>query len=329
MSKLKISLSCCDYDRTRAIFEGRVGIEGCEVNAQAMAPEESFHRAFKFQEFDVAELSMSTFMSLTADGKSDFIGIPAFLSRMFRHSSLYIRTDRGINQPADLKGRVIGVPEYQMTAALWVRGMLSDDFGVAPADISWRCGGLFEPGGGLRAKVTLPADVEVLRISDDQTLSGLLDEGAIDGLLSAREPSCFPANPDVARLFPDYRPVEEDYYRRTGMFPIMHLVGIRRSLVEANPWLPVNVFVAFIEAKRICYRNLEKIGHLFTTLPWPVEDLARARELMGEDHWPYGVAENKTEIEAMLRYAHDQGLTARQLTPQDLFAPSVFDLVKI
>lgn len=329
MAKLKISLACCDYDRTRAIFEGRVGIEGCEVNAQAMAPEESFHRSFKFQEFDVAELSMSTFMSITSRGDSQFVGIPAFLSRMFRHSSIYIRTDRGIAKPEDLKGRIIGLPEYQMTAALWVRGMLLDDYGVRPADISWRCGGLFEPGGGLRAKVQLPGDVEVLRISDTETLSQLLDEGAIDGLISAREPSCFGNNADVGRLFPDYRPVEEDYYRRTGMFPIMHMVGIRRSLVEANPWLPVNVYTAFLEAKRICYRNLEKIGHLFTTLPWPVEELARARDLMGEDHWPYGVDENRKEIEAMLRYAFDQGLTARQLTPEDLFAASVFDLVKI
>ena len=329
MSRLTLSLSCVDYDRTRAIFEGKVRVAGCDIVPTAMSPEEAFHRAFKFQEFDISELSMSSYMNQVAKDGSPYVGIPAFLSRMFRHSSIYIRTDSGIDKPEDLKGKVVGVPEYQMTAALWVRGMLQDEYGVQPADMNWRDGGLEEGGKTPNVKLKLPEGVHLETIPTDRTLSEMLDTGEIDALISARAPSCFGRNRDVTRLFQDYRAAEEAYYKKTGLFPIMHIVGIRKSLVEQHPWLPVNILNAFIEAKQICYTNLAKVGHLFTTLPWPVDEFEAAKKLMGEDYWPYGVHKNAAVIEAMSRYSFEQGLTARNLTAEDLFAPSTFELAKV
>lgn len=329
MTKLTVSLAGCDYDRTRALFDGRVGIQGCETIAVAMSPEEAFHRAFRFQEFDITELSLSNYMNVTARAISHYAAIPVFPSRLFRHSSIYVRGDRGIERPEDLKGKVIGVPEYQMTAAVWIRGILQDEYGLRPSDMRWRNGGLEQPGREQKVKLELPENVELQAIPRTETLSQHLDEGKIDALISALAPSCFGRNPQVRRLFRDYRAAEEDYYRRTRIFPIMHVVGIRKSLLEKHPWLAVNTYVAFMEAKRLCYRDLEKIGHLFTTLPWPVAELEHARSLMGADFWSYGVKENHREIEAITRYAFEQGLNAHRLTAEDLFVPSTFDLAKV
>jgi 4,5-dihydroxyphthalate decarboxylase len=329
MGKLTISLACCDYDRTRAIFDGRVGIEGCETVTVAMSPEEAFHRAFKYQEFDVTELSMSSYMNVQSREGSPYVAVPAFLSRLFRHSSIYIRKDRGIEKPEDLKGKTVGVPEYQMTAALWVRGILQDEYGVAPSDISWRNGGLEEGGREERSPLHLPPEIELVSLPKDQTLAGQLDAGKLDAVISARAPSCYHTNDKVDRLFPNYKQDEEEYFRKTGMFPIMHMVGIRRSLVEKHPWLPVNVYVAFLKAKKLCYEELAEVGHLFTTMPWPVFEFQRVRELMGEDYWRYGIDENAKEIEAMTRYSFEQGLSARKLTAEDIFAHSTFDLGKL
>jgi 4,5-dihydroxyphthalate decarboxylase len=329
MGKLTISLACCDYDRTRAVFDGRVPVEGCEVVAVAMSPEEAFHRAFKYQEFDVTELSMSSYMNVQSRGDSPYVGIPVFLSRLFRHSSIYVRKDSGIEKPEDLKGKMVGVPEYQMTAALWVRGILQDEYGVMPADIHWRNGGLEEGGREERAPLSLPDEIDLQSISKDETLAEHLNDGRLDALISARAPSCFQTNDDVVRLFPDYKTAEQAYFTKTGMFPIMHLVGIRRSIVEKHPWLPVNVYNAFLKAKQICYAEMEEVGHLNQTMPWPVYELEQVRKLMGPDHWRYGVHENAREIEAMLRYSFEQHLSVRQLEASDIFAESTFELTKL
>jgi 4,5-dihydroxyphthalate decarboxylase len=276
MAKLTVSLAGVDYDRTRALFDGTVPIAGCETVACAMSPEEAFHRAFRYQEFDITELSLSNTMALIARGASPYVAIPVFPSRLFRHSSIYIRTDRGIDRPEDLRGKIVGVPEYAMTAAVWIRGILQDQYGVAAAEVKWRSGGLEEPGREARVRLELPAEIELQPIPAGATLSGELDSGRIDALISALAPSCLGRNPSVRRLFPDYRGVEEAYFAETRMFPIMHIVGIRRSLVERHPWLPVNVYAAYAKAKELCYEQLATIGHLFTTLPWPVEEFARA-----------------------------------------------------
>ncbi|MBC7781212.1 MAG: ABC transporter substrate-binding protein, partial [Proteobacteria bacterium] len=261
MARVSLSLACCDYDRTQALFHGTVAIEGCDVVPVALHPEQAFHRAFKYQEFDVTELSMSGYMAQVSRGGSPYVGIPVFPSRAFRHSAIYVRTDRGITAPGHLKGRLVGAPNYQMTAAVWVRGILQDEFGVRPADLRWRIGGQEEPGRTEMVPVALPEDVEVASIGPQQTLSRMLDDGALDAMISAKAPSCFERNPHVARLFPAYREVEAAYYEKTRLFPIMHLVGVRRTLVEKHPWLPVSVFNAFVEAKARCYRNQAEIGH--------------------------------------------------------------------
>lgn len=330
MARLSISLACCAYDRTQAIFDGRAPIEGCDVYATAMHPEEAFHRAFKYQEFDVTELSLSSYMMVSSRGDSPYIGIPAFVSRLFRHSSIYIRTDRGIATPADLKGRLVGVPEYQMTAALWVRGILEDEYGVRPADICWRNGGLEDAGREERAPLRLPGEIELESIPTDQTLAQWLADGRLDALITARAPSCFLGGaPEIGRLFPDYPAVERAYFDNTGLFPIMHLIGIRRSLYERHPWLAVNVYNAFVEAKRLCAEELGQIGHLQATLPWPVAAYEEARRVMGDDFWAYGVEPNAKVIEAITRYSFDQGLSERRLAAEDLFAPSTFEISKV
>ncbi len=230
-----------------------------------MSPEEAFHRAFRYQEFDITELSLSNTMASVAKGTNAYVGIPVFPSRLFRHSSIYVRGDRGIERPEDLRGKVIGVPDYSMTAAVWIRGILQDEYGVRAADVKWRSGGLEQPGREARVALELPAEIELKAIPAGETLSQHLDNGRIDGLISALAPPCLGRNPAVRRLFPDYRAVEEAYFERTRMFPIMHVVGIRRSLLEKHPWLAVNTYVAYLKAKEICYRQLETIGHLFTT----------------------------------------------------------------
>jgi 4,5-dihydroxyphthalate decarboxylase len=328
MSKLTVSLAGVDYDRTRALFDGSVRIEGCETIPVAMSPEEAFHRAFRFQEFDITELSLSSYMNGLDRGVSDYQAIPVFPSRLFRHSSIYVRNDIGIARPADLAGRLVGVPEYQMTAAVWIRGILQDQYGVRPADMRWRTGGLEQPGREEKSRLEIPG-LDLQPIDRSETLSHLLETGEIEALISALAPSCFGRSSNIVRLFPNYREVEEDYFRATGIFPIMHVVGIRRRLLEAHPWLAVNTYAAYLRAKDLCMRNMEKIGHLFTTLPWPVEELQRARALMGHDFWSYGAAENRVALEAVTRYAFEQGLTSRRFAVDELFAPSTLNLAKV
>jgi 4,5-dihydroxyphthalate decarboxylase len=330
MSRLSISLSVCAYDRTAALFDGRVGIEGCDVNAVALEPEESFHRAYKSREFDVTELSLSSHTMTTARGEAHYVGIPAFVSRLFRHSSIYVRTDRGIRVPQDLKGKTIGLPEYQMTANVWVRGILQDEYGVHPRDIKWRSGGLEDPGREERAPIKLPADVELKQIPRDRTLSDMLEKGEIDGLLSARAPSCFLRGaPNVDRLFPNYPQTEEGYFKKTGIFPIMHLIGVRRSLAEAHPWLPVSILKAFMKAKDLCSHELGQIGHLHASLPWGVYEYERLCRVMGPDYWSYGMQANRKTLETLARYSYEQGLSVRLLPVEEMFFHSTHELTKI
>ena len=327
---LPLSLSVCNYDRTAALFDGRVTIEGCDVAAVALEPEESFHRAFKYQEFDVTEVSMSSYLMTTARGDAHYVAVPAFVSRLFRHSGIYIRTDRGIKRPEDLKGKTIGLPEYQMTANVWIRGTLQDEHGVKPADIKWRNGGLEDPGREERSKINLPSEIELKSIPKDRTLSDMLAKGEIDGLLSARAPSCFLSGaPDVARLFPNYPEAEEAYFRKTRLFPIMHAIGIRKSLVERHPWLAVSVYKAFLKAKALCMHELGQIGHLAVSQPWSVYEHERLQTIMGEDYWSYGAHENKHALETLMRYSFEQGLSVRKIPVDEMFAKSTYELTKV
>lgn len=328
--KVRLTVACGDYDRVAAIKDGRVEVEGCEVVFLPMEPEEVFFRAFRYQEFDACELSFSSFMIVTSRGTSPFVGIPAFVSRVFRHSGFYIRTDRGIEAPADLRGKTVGVPEYQMTAPVWMRGILEDEYGVKPADIHWRSGGQEEPGRDERTPLTLTNGVDLQPIPEDRTLVEMFEAGALDALMTARAPSSFVRGaPGIARLFPDYRRVERAYYEKTRMFPIMHLMGVRKELAERYPWLPGSLYKALLEAKNLALDAVREIAALNVTLPWVEAEALETRALMGADYWRYGVGECAHEIEALARYSYDQGLSERRLTAEDLFAPSTFEISKI
>lgn len=225
-----LTLACGNYDRTRAIMDGRVRIEGCEINYISLEPEEVFFRAARYQDFDVAELSFNSYILQTSRNESHYIGIPAFVSRCFRHSMIYVRTDRGIREPADLKGKLVGVPEYQLTALVWIRGILEEEYGVKPSDIHWRSGGQEQPGRKERAAIKLSKEIDLQPIPLDETLASMLLAGKLDAVMTARAPSCFlNGSPNIDRMFPNHREVEKAYYKKTGLYPIMHLVGIQEN----------------------------------------------------------------------------------------------------
>jgi 4,5-dihydroxyphthalate decarboxylase len=318
MKPLRISLACTVTDRTRPILEGRVPIEGCEPQPVTGEPEDIFARALRHEEFDVTELSLSSYLMVVGRRTSPYVAVPAFPSRAFRHSAVYVRTDRGIARPEDLAGATVGVPEFQQTAALWVRGILADRHGVPPSSIKWRSGGLERPGGEERIPVEVHDGIDLRPIDASSTLSGLLVDGGLDALVSPRPPSCFEAgHPEVRRLWPDHREEERRFYRDTGLFPIMHVVAVRRTLADRHPWLARNVFHAFCEAKREAIRDLEQTNFLRVTLPWIELDTVRA--LMGDDYWPYGLAANRPELESAIRWSVEEGLSPRSLDPSELF----------
>lgn len=328
--RLTLSMACCAYDRTHALFDGRARVDGVNLISTPLEPEEAFHRAFQSQEFDISELSMSSFTMLTSRGDSPYVGIPAFVSRLFRHSGIYIRTDRGIDHPSKLSGLTIGLPEYQITACVWIRGILADEYGVQTENVRWRQGGLEDPGREERARIDLPPNIDLKPIPSDRSLSDMLERGEIDALISARAPSCYLRGaPNVDRMFPDFKTTEKDYFSRTGIFPIMHLIGIRRSIYERHPWVAVNLLKAFMESKTHAMYELGQIGHLFSTLPWSVAEFQDTVKLMGTDFWPYGVPDNKSVLEKFLGYHHKQGLSKRLVSVDELFAPSTYNLSRI
>ena len=320
MSRLPISIATWDYDRVRALVDGRVRVEGCDVNYLTMPVEECFERAFVHGEFDVAEIGFSPYLIALSRGVTPYVAIPAFLSRMFRHSAVYIRTDRGIDGPADLRGKRIGVPEYQMSAVMWFRGFLHDAHGIAAKDINWVQAGLENPGRRDKFPLNLPDDFPLVSLNEE-TLTAMLSDGRLDAVISARRPSCFVhGHPKVRRLFPDYRTVEREYYQGTGLFPIMHAVGIRRDLIDKHRWLAASVYKAFLQAKRLADAEFAETTALKIGLPWVNAELEATRQVMGEDFWPYGVAENHKTLSTMARYSYEQGLAVRMLKVDEMFA---------
>ncbi len=330
MVDVPITIACGNYDRTRAIRDGTVPVEGCAVTFLPLYPEEIFHRVFKFQEFDVAEISFSSYIRTVAAGTADYVGLPAFVSRIFRHSGIYIRANAGIKKPEDLRGKRIGVPEYQITAVVWMRGMMQHEYGVAPSEIHWRSGGQEQAGRHERTPLKPIAGVDIQPIGDDKTLIGMLRDGELDALFTARAPSSFiNGEPHIARLFPNTRAAEQAYYKKTGLFPIMHLVGIRKTLAEKYPWLATSVYKAFCEAKARAVIDLRDVNALMVTLPWLEAETNETMALMGEDFWKYGIAENLPEIEALTQYIHEQGLADRKVKVEELFHPSTFEISKV
>jgi len=330
MVDVPVTIACGNYDRTRAIRDGTVKVEGCAVTYLPLYPEEIFHRAFKFQEFDISELSFSSYIRTVAAGTSAYIGIPAFVSRIFRHSGVYIRKGAGIEKPQDLRGKRIGVPEYQITAVVWMRGLLQHEYGVAPAEIHWRSGGQEQPGRHERTPLKAIPGLDLQPIGDDRTLVGMLKAGELDALFTARAPSSFlNGEPHIARLFSNTRAAEQAYYKKTRLFPIMHLVGIRKTLAEKYPWLATGVYKAFCEAKARAMIDLRDVNALMVTLPWLEAETHETSAIMGEDFWKYGISDNLPEIEALTQYIHEQGLADRKVRVEELFHPSTFEISKV
>ena len=326
MNRLRLTLACWDYDRTRALADGSVQPDGVELVYLMQPVEETFFRMLRYREFDCSEMSLSSYVASLNAEEPPFMAIPAFPSRFFRHSCIFVSAKSGIRKPEDLKGRRVGVPEYQMTAPVWIRGILSDDYGVKVTDVEHFSGGEEEPGRDEKIKLNLPASIRVRPIGPAQTLSRMLAEGELDALVTARTPSTFRTQPDkVQRLFPSYVEQEKAYYRRTGIFPIMHTVVLKEELAREHPWLPRALFDAFTEAKRVAYRRLADTAVLPYVLPWLVAEVEETRALMGDDPFPYGVRRTRKTVETLAEYSFRQGLAPRRLAVEDLFWESVLD----
>jgi 4,5-dihydroxyphthalate decarboxylase len=329
MANLNLSVAIGDYDRNRPLIAGAVRIDGVDPVFMTLSPEEIFFRAFRSVDFDICELSLSSYTLKSALGECPYVGIPAFVSKAFRHTSIYVRTDR-IKEPVDLKGRKVGLPEYQLTANVWARALLEDDFGVKPADIHWIRGGIEEPGRPEKIAVKLPDGVRLDNAPEGTTISGLLATGEIDAFIAPRPPSFIErGHPDVGWLFRDPVAAAREWYQRTRMFPIMHLIGIRRTLADQHPWLPVAVFKAFEQSKTAALTALADTSATKVTMPFVEETLKSVRELMGHDFWSYGVAPNRHTLEYFLRRHHGEGLSPRLMMVEELFHPSVYETFKV
>lgn len=329
-TKLKLSIATGNYDRTRPMVDGDVQIDGVDPIFMLLSPEEMFFRCFRDKAFDVSELSLSSFAIKSAAGNNPYIGVPVFPSRAFRHTAIFIRTDRGIERPQDLRGRRIGTPEYQLTACVWARAILEDEYGVAPSDVTWVRGGLEQVGRAEKIAVQLPSNIKIEQAPADRTLTHMLKDGDIDAIVAPRAPSCFEQHdPNVGWLWSDPQKAASDHFERTKIFPIMHLIGVRKQLVEEHPWLPVALFKAFSVAKDRALELLVDTSATKVTLPFVDELLRSARQLMGEDFWPYGIDANRHVLDRFLAYHYAQGLSARRLEVDELFHPSTSVTFKI
>jgi len=330
MADLNLSIAVGNYDRMRPLIDGAVQFDGVAPTFLKLDPEEIFFRAFRHADFDICELSLSSFSVKTAAGTCPYVGVPVFPSRAFRHTSIYIRTDRGIRTPADLKGKRIGVPEYQLTANVWVRLFLEEEYGVAPSDVTWVRGGYENPGRIEKITLDLPSDVRLESVPAGTTISSQLASGDLDAVIGPRAPSCFTnGHPRVDWLFADPVATASDWYRKTSIFPIMHLLGIRRTLVEQHPWLPGAALKAFEASKAAALRHLTDTSATKVTLPFVEEQLRAARKLLGEDFWSYGFDANRHTLERFLKRHHEEGLSSRLVKPEELFHPSTLESHKI
>jgi 4,5-dihydroxyphthalate decarboxylase len=330
MSKLRLSFACWNYDRTRALMDGAVQADGIDLNYLNLPVEETFFRQARFREFDVCEMSLSSYCVSLHRPDKPFIALPIFPSRFFRHSCIFVNANAGIKEPKDLIGKRIASPEYQMTAPVWIRGILSDHYGVPVDAQPYLYGGEEETGRVEKLKLELPPNIKVSPIGADQTLSGMLHTGALDALYTARAPSSFfKGDGQVKRLFENYAEIERAYYRQTKIFPIMHTVVMRRDVYEANRWIAQSLTKAFMAAQRQTYADLQETAALKTMLPWLTAHVDDTRREMGDDWWAYGLEKNRHVLETFTRYHLEQGLSKRLLSPDELFAPESLESFKI
>jgi 4,5-dihydroxyphthalate decarboxylase len=330
MSDLALSIAIGPYDRMMPLVRGEVRMDGVDPQFMLLEPEEIFFRAMRHEAFDICELSLSSYSLRVARGDSPYVAVPVFPSRAFRHTCIVVRTDRGISTPADLRGKRIGMPEYQLTANVWARAILEEEYGVDQRDIAWVRGGYETPGRIEKLSVTLPEGVRVEDAPQGKTISGMLADGELDGVMGPRAPSCFErGDPNIRWLFDDPTAEATAWFRKTRIFPVMHVLGIRRGLVERHPFLVGAVMKAFEASKRVALDRLTDTSATKVTLPFVEESLRRARQLMGEDFFSYGLAPNRPVFDYFLRHHHAQGLSARLLTPEELFHPASLESHKV
>jgi len=330
MSKLRLTLACWNYDRTRGLADGSVQPDGIELVYLNLPVEETFFRMLRYREFEVAEMSLSSYTVSLFREDPPFIAIPIFPSRSFRHNGIFVSTKSGVREPKDLIGKRVGNPEYQLTAQVWIRGILSDEYGVTPASVEYWTGGEEEPGREEKIALDLPPEFKIRRIGPHQTLAQMLAEGELDALYAPRVPSTLASRPkDVRRLFENYAEVEHAYFSKTKIFPIMHAVVIRRDIYRTYPWVAQSLYKAFAKSQHLIYRDFEETAALKAMLPWLSAHVDELKRTMGADWWPYGFESNRHVIETFLRYHQEQGLSKRRLQPEELFAPETLGAYKI
>jgi 4,5-dihydroxyphthalate decarboxylase len=323
-ASVHLTLAVCDYDHTRDLALGAVRADGITLTPLVFDTiEEITFRFLKNLEWDISELSFGKYTSLASQGAAPMVAIPVFPSRVHRHSAIYVRAGGGIKSPKDLNGRTIGVPEWAQTAGVYVRGFLAEHYGVDLSAIAWLQAGVNQPGRAEKVALTLPGGIRY-RARSDTSLSAMLESGEIDAAITARAPDAFlKGDGKVMRLFPDYRAEEERFFKKTGIFPIMHVITLRRAAFEQHPWIAMNLYKAFEEAKRRCLRRLCDFTMPGTALPWIAaiaDEIVRAQ---GEDPYPYGIEASRTTLAAFCRYCDEQGVTARRMKPEDLFPAEV------
>ena len=326
MSKLYLTLACRDYDRTRPLMDGIVQPEGIDLNFIDMNVAETFWRTLRHAEFDVSEISTSGYLITRERNPQPFIAIPVFPSRAFRHNGIFINTKTGIKKPQDLIGKRVGIPEYSMTAALWVRGHLQHEYNIPLEKINWFRGGFTKPAEAEeRVELNLPPNIRLGNIPAGKSLSGMLDSGELDAVIAPGTPKGFrEGSPNMARLFPNYKAVEMEYYKKTKIFPIMHTVVIKREIYERHPWVAQSLYKAFLKAKEICVSELTE-GTGRYTLPWWLPELEAEWKFFNGELWPYGVENDRATLEALVQYSFEQGLTHRRMSVEELFAPETLD----
>ena len=330
---LPITIAGYSYDRVQALIDGRVPIEGCSVTFQkSKIGELNTHVLSGPQTREVTEIGLHPYMlGVANDGVRGYSLLPIFPLRTFRHKSIFIRTDRGIDRPEDLRGKTIATPGYSSSSLTWIRGMLEDEYGVTPQDVTWvvskKDSSADVSGTVSKQENMIPDGIEVVEGPPGLDESDLLESGEVDALFHAIEPRAFvERDPIVARLFPDSRQAERAYFANTGIFPIMHAVAVRDDVIEEHPWLPKAVFEAYSRAKQMNFDHLKKLGWAMVSLPWIGQELEETRELMGDNYWPYGIAPNRKTLETLFRYSFEQGLASRELTIEELFHPSTLAL---
>lgn len=324
MTDLRLTLACDLNLVTWPLYDGVVQPHGVDLNFLAYDDVvRIFNRMIRYEEFEISEMSMSSYLMACERDEPAFTAIPVFPSRVFRHGFIFVNADSGIEEPADLVGAEVGVPSYTMTAALWARGILQHEYDVRPGDVTWHQASPQGTAEDDPLAFDLPADVSVEPIPADATLDDLLATGAIDALVAPKVPSTYDGD-RVRRLFPDYRAVEADYFDRTGFFPIMHTIVIRDDVLAADEWLAAELTDVFTRAKDTVFAELATTSQRRLSIPWVYELLADVRDRLGEEFWPYGVTANYEVLDAMTTYAHEQGFTDAKLAVEELFAPNTY-----